>query len=376
MVEGDRVRGSGWKSELMSLLATKGRVTAPSRRGRTKPVSNRTQDAREVTLFLCFNQLEEMGMKIRTLSGFKEKHVKALMSRWESEGLGASTLQNRLSCLRTLSVWLGKTGMVGPSDRYVSDPRRVRRKASAQFDHSWKAAGVDADRLIQLVSAFDAHVGLQLRLCHAFYLRKEEAVMFRPFQADRGHYIVVRDGTKGGRERTVTVESDYQRGVLEQAKRMAKTPSGHVGKPGLTLVQALNRFSYVVRKFGVSKDGLGITPHGLRHEGLNDLYERVAGVPSPVRQVSESGPADPVRMKVARYRVSQDAGHARESISGAYLGSMFRKPVQLDDEQRARMDRWTRYFELSAREAELDAEEREVLLGLKRELVSELQPSG
>lgn len=149
--------------------------------------------------------------------------------------------------------------------------------------------------------------------------------MFRPHRCDEGEFIRLYEGTKGGRERRVRIETDYQRRVLEEAKRITPGFRSYLGGKPLTLKQALRRFNYVMERFGITRDGLGITAHGLRHEGLNDLFEEIAGISSPVRAadpVSELAKADPDRLDLARQRVSEAAGHARLSISGAYIGGL------------------------------------------------------
>ena len=37
------------------------------------------------------------------------------------------------------------------------------------------------------------------------------------------------------------------------------------------------RFGYVLRKFGITSQGLGITAHGLRHEALIEEYIAITG---------------------------------------------------------------------------------------------------
>ena len=284
--------------------------------------------------------------------------------------MSASTLQNRLSVLRTFSEWIKKPGMVKTGKQYVENPQVVKRKTYAERDKSWTAAGVDPKALIGIVSAADRYVGMQLQLMLAFGLRREEAIMLKPHLADHGWCIVVRDGTKGGRERTVEITNDGQRAVLDAAKAMVKRMNGHMGHPDKTLKQSLRRFLYVLESHGITQSGMGITSHGLRHQRLNDLYEEVAGEPSPVRRdgrgtqtVSE---ADPYRVELARAKVSEAAGHARLSISGAYTGSarQAKKPA-LD--WRAGERGWKRLFDLAS-SPERTADEEAEYAALKSRL--------
>ena len=351
----------GWKDGLIHLLQTKVRSTAPGRRN-AKPVSERTVDKRADVLFRSFRTLEELGYRIRTLESFKRKHVEALARHWEQEGLSASTIQNRISSLRTLAQWLGKSGMVGASTEFVTDPSRVRRQTNATYDHSWSAAGVDVEAVLGMASAMDRYVGMQLRLCHAFCLRREEAVMFRPRRADKGSYIDVEDGTKGGRHRVVQIRTEYQRRVLDEAKAFVKGVNGHVGDPERDLKGALRRFSYVLEKCGATKSGLGVTAHGLRHQGLNDLFEEIAGVPSPIRTSNPRevlAQADPEKVEYARAVVSETAGHARLSITGSYIGGLVGRDREPSPAEKRYMAHWTRFFELHSRSLLTESEKLE-----------------
>lgn len=377
-----------WKLELMDYLRTRGQHNV---RGQNRIVGNRTQEAREQSLFLCFKELTALGYAIRTLDNFREKHVRTLVEHWEAKGLSASTIQCRLSALRDLARHLNKSDMVGPTERYVVDKSIARRRTAAEDDHSWAAFGIDADALIGDVAAFDPVVGMQLRLMHAFFLRREEAVMIRPHRADNVTYLSVVDGTKGGRQRVVDIDTDYQRQVLEQAKTMAKNRSGYMtGEKPRTLQQALSRFDYVCRRFGIYKMGHGITSHGLRHQGLNDYFERLAGRPSPVRgggSLTASDPDEQARIDYARRKVSEAAGHARLSISTAYLGGRLaaQKHTGLvpesgatnDPAADARLYRLERLLELEqlVHIRALTAEEQEEKTILARRLADQLRPT-
>jgi integrase len=322
---GEKKRSVPLKKALMDIFVRHGKVKAV---GLKKPVSNRTQDWREDCIFLMFKQLKELGFKLSSPDQLREWHVRKLVERWEMEKLSAATIQNRLSVARMLSVWIGKAGMIRGAVEYVKDPTVVKRSAIASHDHSWKAKGIDKDALFAMVSAYDKYVGMQLRLMSAFGLRREEAVMFKPHRADLGGRITVRDGTKGGRDRDVSIDHPWQRAVLDAAKAMVTKVNGHVGHPDRDLKQALRRFNYVLVRHGITKDNLGITSHGLRHERLNDMYEEISGLQSPVRtsiQNKEEAQriidADPMKIDLARAQVSSAAGHNRLSITNAYIGS-------------------------------------------------------
>lgn len=193
----------------------------------------------------------------------------------------------------------------------------MQRSYIAQTDKSWTAKAIDVDTKIAEIEAEDPHIGMQLRMIRAFGLRRKEAVMIKPNRADRGTYLAVSDGTKGGRDRVVAIDTPEKRATLDAAKALAKTPEGRISDPALTLPQALDRYSNFVRKFGISKKALGVTGHGLRAQFACERYEAEAGVPAPVRG---GGKVNPEVDRLARCKVTEDLGHSRSSATNAYYG--------------------------------------------------------
>src|SRR5262249_52597535 len=97
-----------------------------------------------------------------------------------------------------------------------------------------------------------------------------------------------------------------------------KSARGSMCPPGKSVAQAKRRVYYVAGdKLGIKRTALGVTPHGLRHEYANDLYEAVSGERSPVRGGAILDRAVDMR---ARKAVTQDLGHSRLSITPAYIG--------------------------------------------------------
>ena len=116
----------------------------------------------------------------------------------------------------------------------------------------------------------------------------------------------------------------FQRYALDRA--YAVVPNAHASMipPGYDLKQWSGEFYRLCKQIGLTKKQLGVTPHSLRHGVLLDLYERLAGVPAPVRGGAEI-PIDPDRERDSRQVVTETAGHTRLQASLAYLGSRRRK---------------------------------------------------
>ncbi|SFV16788.1 integrase domain-containing protein [Pseudoduganella namucuonensis] len=346
----NRSRDRDWKARLAEIIGQHNEMHA----FRNKIISHGTRTARSQALFRMFGQLRDLGYGVSP-NNLGDRHVAALVRFWcgeRREGpqgrvqpCSAAYIQQQLSFLRVYAGWIGKPGLVRAAVRYVDDPALVTRHAAAKRDLTWAGNGVDAGALIARVEAIDKYVGVQLRLMIAFGMRRKEAVMFWPHVAEVPSYALpggyaldarfvsflrIRRGTKGGRLRYTAVRSDAQRDALERARRIAPQPTDHVGHPGLSLKQALDRFSNVVRTVGMTRDGLGVTAHGLRHEFANDLYFEIAQVRSPVQG---GDPALDPKVRLEAYReVAEQLGHHRPRISTAYLGAYGRREGGQSDE--------------------------------------------
>jgi integrase len=173
----------------------------------------------------------------------------------------------------------------------------------------------------------------------ALALRKKEAIMLRPHlcvvtfgatglppeKKKAASYLRVEPGSKGGRERFVPLDTPERVAAIEHAQSVVTTRDGHMGHPLGTLKQNMNRFENVMKKFGITKNGLGVTSHGLRHEALLKQYETIAGEAAPIR----GGPRPPKAIeRLARQECADLAGHAKKRAAASYLGSVRRRTPQ------------------------------------------------
>ncbi len=274
---------------------------------------------REQVIYQFVSDLKSAGFDLKNILNLRQKHILAAVRGWQAADLVAATIQTRLSHLRWLTVAIGKRGFVRDAQVYGLTDEEVARTYAAKEDKSWTAKRIDIDAKIAEATAMDPFVGAQLDVMRAFGLRVTEALLFHPAQADRGDYVDVLYGTKGGRPRTVRIRTPEQRAALERAKTVAAgTPRGSLVPRGKTPAQARNRLYYLMKCLGLTKRQLGVTAHGLRHGHANDVYEAVAGEPSVVRGGSRllARAAD----AAARRAVTQDLGHARLGVTAAYVG--------------------------------------------------------
>lgn len=325
------------KSDPLQVLEVLLKLHNQQHTARVKTVSHKTRQERALFLRRFFRDL-----KLR--AGFKtlpdprnlgQRHVHAMVQVWREDRLQPPTIQTYLSFLRGLAQWLGKPGFIRRPSHYGLDLAEYQRTGIAKRDKSWTAKGVDIDGLIDRVCDFDPYVGASLRVIRAFGLRRKESVMLRPYECvvpfestglpperqQSEHYVWIRQGAKSGRPRFIALNTPRREAAIAYAKEVAsRDPHAYLGNPDRELKQNLTRFSSVLRKFGISTRGLGITVHGLRHEALIEEYVALTGEQPPVRGGGQF--LTPEKDDAARLAISRLAGHERKRASAAYLGAV------------------------------------------------------
>lgn len=284
-----------------------------------KVVSHATMADRSFFFSKMVRELHVLGYPITDVHYLKPKHVAVLMRHWEGEGRSASTLQKRFSYLNLLCRWIGKSGLLGPAASYLDDPAAYQRVTAATYDHSWTARGVDPLAKIAEIAQDDPAVARVLRLQYAFGLRIQEASLLNPARdLVDGQELRVVAGTKGGRPRTVPIETAAQRTVLAEAAQQAAFTRRSMIPVEFDLKAWLAHVYRVLARHGVTRQA-GLVSHGLRHQYANDRYEELTGEPSPVRG---GDPLAASRDRDARLEVSARLGHARTGITSAYYGKV------------------------------------------------------
>jgi hypothetical protein len=113
----------------------------------------------------------------------------------------------------------------------------------------------------------------------------------------------------------VPITDDAQRVLLAQVS--ALVGSGSLIPAHLKYVDQLRRYEYACSKVGLHK------PHGLRHAYAQDRYTELSGLEPPVnREDAVVLTADEREVDTAsRLAVSQELGHNRVDVVGAYIGT-------------------------------------------------------
>lgn len=288
--------------------------------GRSRPVSFRTMEQYQEVLTKCLHDLADptVNMKVQNLTDLSAKHVRAVTQIWVNRGCSASYLASQNTALRRLAIWMGKPDAVPRLCDLVADPMLYRRSYSALTSKNWEKAGIDIEKVFTAMETECEITGLQLRLILVIGLSAREAVIFKPFAADRGDSLSISNGTKSGRTRIIPIENALQRDILERCKVVAKGNSrGLVSpNPAKSLRDNLARFYYLCQKVGITNKALGVTAHGLRLTYAARKYDQYPRMKSPVKGDGEVGRES---VQSARQEMSEGLGHSRKTMTGSYL---------------------------------------------------------
>lgn len=302
--------------------------------GRLRPVSAITSTRYTDNLMKVIDDLRAERAAIKNLSELGKPHVLRLIGAWVRDGQSEGTIQNKVTYLRRFLIFLGKENLIPRGVRFkdwliendVQPPGP--RSIVARTSKAWNERGVNVYEIVKKVEGFCQFTAIHLEMQVAFGLRMKESLQIIPAVADRGTVLSVVWGTKGGLPREVRFDEEeglanWQRDVLERAKVMAaQNRKGTLSVPGKTLMQSIDHFYYVMRKFNISRKGLGVTAHGLRHQFAARRYQQIAGFGAPVTAHAPGNSSIVAEVDLAaRAELSRELGHFRPSITQAYTGS-------------------------------------------------------
>lgn len=332
------------KAELRPLVKGNLSKVLSATRVSLKKTALKTQERRLYTIFRTLEEIRELGYKIESPYSLCGKHLEDVVKHWVSDGQAIGTIQTKLSHLKAFAHWLGKFNLVKSLYDYV--PKETlggTRKYVTTTDKSWEAHGVDAMTKIAEIEQDDPHVAMQLKLQAAFGLRIEESFSLQIAKAIQqmlkkgdGRFVVDK-GTKGGRRRAVPVQVQIH--VLTAALKFANPRTGSTTPETFTIRSWRNHYNWVMRKHGITKDDLGITSHGLRHQWLQEYYKTLTGVDAPIKGGGDR--ADIEVHRIAMKAAIEAVGHSRPEKTGMYMSTYaamdkLKAPVVgIDDVRRA-----------------------------------------
>ena len=274
-----------------------------------------------------FSDYARNELGIKDMRKFETRHLQQyaanLRQRFESGELSAATAQNYLSAVnRVLEIARGDRAVRLDPVRGAGLPQR-----SGICTES-KAVGAEAhQRAVEAVgSRVSALMGLQRDLGLRFAESAEIAGLRALKSAAKNGTITVRDGTKGGRPRTVPITRPEQLTALRAA---ADIQGGD-----RSMIPADQRYAQFRNDAYKQIESANINFHGHRHHYAQQRYQAIVGAPCPVaagvphrehhahlsRVLGITTSAARELDHAARMQVSNELGHARIDVTNAYLG--------------------------------------------------------
>lgn len=328
-----------WEAEvnkILSVFATKrlnGRVA-----------SDLTQEKTKDVVYASFRKLHALGYKIQNPTNITEKHIKVLVEHWWFVmGKKPKTIRNDLSRLRIFFGWIGKQGFIRGVTKYLPsvDPKELAVHSSAIRSKSWAENGIDISQKFHEAVSIDLRFGLMIIMMGAFGLRPIEAIKCKPWVADREISIRIFPGDgKGTRPRDIPIDTLEQRRVLDYVK-------SHVGKTkelGWELTKRgkrateyyqVKRFQELMVRIGITKAQANCTAMGLRAQYAENTALLMGFIPPTLNGNNLVNAKEDFEVK--RMVVSQNLGHSRSGVTGAYYGRFPRHQSKETDENQAQL---------------------------------------
>ncbi|MEA5097317.1 MAG: integrase domain-containing protein, partial [Burkholderiaceae bacterium] len=325
-----------WMSKVNGVLKQHGGI-----RKNGKVASDRTQTATKEVIYAAMRVLHKMGYKLQDPKNLSERHIEALVRQWWFEDKKTpKTLEEYLSRLRRFCEMMGKVGMVKRAKDYLPDVpvNELVVSAVAKESKSWASKNLDMTTIWPKIDARDKRLGAILRIELAFGIRREEALKCRPHtQGYISHYAVLPGQGKGGRYRNVITMTQAQRDILDYVKSVIPrgeslgwplTRSGKIA----TLKQNLKRYDNEMAALGFTKNGLGVTGHGLRAQFAENNALAHGIIPPTMGGTTTQ--YEKKEMKVRLGKLSEAMGHGRDRVMASYYSAFSRKTTP-DDANRS-----------------------------------------
>lgn len=229
---------------------------------------------------------------LRSVEHCKTKHVQALFTHLQEQGLSAGTLANYASTMREIAERIGKENIVPrtneglgftrtQTDRYQpmnADKQGIQAVQERLFDRAeWKGHAYQMQR----------EFGLRL---------KESILSGKVVERDGKPFLQV-DGAKGGRPRLVPIDTEAKAAALQARNDFVKSQGWKSLCPAdKSLEQGWRSLSNSVHREGGTRDS-GANSHANRHAYAQDL--------------DKSG--------ASKGEISEQLGHGREEVVNHYV---------------------------------------------------------
>jgi site-specific recombinase XerD len=226
---------------------------------------------------------------LQKIGDVKTKMVNAYFENMKSAGYAASTMQSHAAAWRTIAEAVGKRNIVPRTNAQLGVERADR----------YAPKFANAERIENIRSALytkSENLGVAHDLREAFGLRAMESIRSCKVELVDGKEFLCVEGAKGGRPRSIQIETEQQRIAIARVQAIAERQ----GTPGLipadkTLKEFYNLQKNTLHNLGATK-AQNANMHALRH----DYAQRLA----------KSGINDKV--------IAERLGHNREEVVKHY----------------------------------------------------------
>lgn len=305
-----------------SLIERKGKT-----RKNGKVASDRTIEAYSQTALGISRRLHHLGYQLEDIQSLGQRHVQALTQDWYERQISPKTLQQYISVLRLISHWIGKETLMPKSNaakHYLPQATDQQLKVTtvAQQSKSWTENGIDVIAKIKEADKLDPRFGAMLRLGLFFGLRRKEQLRIIPWAAHRegDNHIKIRGNiAKNGRERDIEIIHPLQLAAIDHAKKTAGRGKELGGWSKHDYKQAYRKYGHLMEKLGITREDADVVGHGLRAEFSENMALLFGFVPPTLG--GETGIKASRETEDTRLRVSENLGHSRLSVTGAYYGT-------------------------------------------------------
>ena len=245
-----------------------------------------------------------------------KEYGQELAEKVNSGEMAASTAQNYVSAINSVMAIAtkGDWQSISPTkDCNISERSAVRQDAPGALDRGSYGRAVEAVR-----DEVGERAAAVVELARELGLRSKEASLLDArgalAEAQERGAVTISDGTKGGREREVTITSPVQVQALERAAQAqgdtrAVMPAGDSWKTW--------REGELRDAREVVQEHTGGGLHDLRAAYACERYEALTGHAAPC---AGGEITDRDRDAVARLAVAEELGHGRAEVTAEYVG--------------------------------------------------------
>lgn len=302
-----------------------------------RPLSDSQQVKQRQLAQRGIDAMQAAGVNTENPRNLNNKHQAAMFEQLDAEGVGERQQRNIAAAVRKISQ-----EVYGNEKLSNSNQRFQEEKADSEYENpDSKAVNRENYEIAMESLRNDDHPHAE-RVAHCndladhFALRARETTRIDPINNwDRENDILhLTKGPKGGRYRSIPVETDAQRELLEKSCEYCRPnkdfPDRNVMFPeGMGDREWKSTRASLFEKHGFNEDS-HTNMHALRHGRYAEMYEDRTHCPPPNEFPSRADFRDYAELvngsewrkidRAARQEISNHAGHNRISVSNDYLG--------------------------------------------------------